>query len=218
MLIGLLILCIVAFLIGSFPTGYLIGRLKGIDARKHGSGNVGATNIFRLLGAVPALITLLIDAAKGYFAVTALYTLGVLFLMLDYTPFAFIPENAGRVTLGLCAIAGHVWSIFLCWKGGKGVATSIGIFLGLDPLLAGIALAAFVLATLITRYVSVGSLIGATAIMVGVLALQRPVPLIIFSFVASAFVFLRHRENIKRLRAGKELKIAFPRIETKRSD
>jgi acyl phosphate:glycerol-3-phosphate acyltransferase len=187
---------LIAYLSGSIPAAYVAGRLaRGIDLREHGSGNLGATNVYRLLGWKIALAVLLFDAAKGALPVLLLPR------MVETTSPA-----AWAIAYGIAAIAGHVRPVFLLWQGGgKGVATAAGVFLALAPLslLAVTVLFAAILWT--TGYVSLGSLASAAALPLAVL-LERGVrsPVLPVSVAVALFVFWTHRANIGRLRRGEE--------------
>jgi glycerol-3-phosphate acyltransferase PlsY len=187
---------VVAYLVGSIPAAYLAGRLmRGIDLREHGSGNLGATNVARVLGWKVAIPVFLFDVAKG--------ALPVLFLPRAVETTSPV---AWAIAYGSAAIAGHVRPVFLLWQGGgKGVATAAGVFLALAPLslLAVTVLFAAILWT--TGYVSLGSLAGAAALPLAVL-LERGVhsPVVPVSAAVALFVFWTHRANIGRLRRGEE--------------
>lgn len=196
---GMLVLAlVVAYLSGSFPTAYLVGRANKIDLRKVGSGNLGATNVFRTLGWKWGLLVYFVDLLKGLLPVLLLPSLAG---VADGWPWG--------VVFGVLAIMGHVKPIFLMGKGGgKGVATASGVFLALAPLAAACALVAFTIVVALTRYVSLGSLVGAAVLPV-VLAWQAHgvTPLVVVSAAVSAFVFWTHRENIGRLRRGEERRV-----------
>jgi glycerol-3-phosphate acyltransferase PlsY len=190
------ILIALSYLIGSIPAAYLAGKLlRGIDLREHGSGNLGATNVYRVLGARPAIAVLLADVLKG--AIPVLVFPGI--------------TDAGRpdlwaIAYAVAAIAGHVRSIFLLMRGGgKGVATAAGAFMSLAPLPSLIALGIFVVVLFAWGYVSLGSLSAATALPI-VIALREGVqsPLFAVSAITAGFVFWTHRANIARLRSGEE--------------
>jgi glycerol-3-phosphate acyltransferase PlsY len=190
------VLVVLAYLVGSIPAAYLAGKLtRGIDLREHGSGNLGATNVYRVLGGRTAIIVFLADVLKG--AIPVLVFPGI--------------TDAARpdlwaVAYALAAIAGHVRSIFLLWRGGgKGVATAAGAFMSLAPLPSVVALAIFVVVLLAWGYVSLGSLSAATVLPI-VIALREGVhsPLFAVSAVVAVFVFWTHRANIGRLRRGEE--------------
>jgi glycerol-3-phosphate acyltransferase PlsY len=182
----------VAYLIGSIPTGLLLGKAYGIDVRKEGSGNIGATNLYRTVGRKVGIITLIGDCLKGL--------LPVLLVKLSSLP----PEFAAWV--GLAAFCGHVFSIFLKFKGGKGVATALGVFLALAPLAVAIAIALFAVLMFLWRYVSLGSIAAAAAMPLAVYFLGGSRTLTIVTFVISLIIIIRHHENIGRLLSGNESK------------
>jgi glycerol-3-phosphate acyltransferase PlsY len=195
-----------AYVCGSFPSAYLAGRLlKGVDLRTIGSGNLGATNVYRELGTVPALVVLLMDALKGGLPVAILPgLLGTGFRSAEGTAW-------WGIAFGAAAIVGHAKPIFLLWKGGgKGVATAAGVFVALSLTPALIAIAAFVAAVAITRYVSVGSIVGAAALPVAQFLAGGVTPVFYASLPIAAFVVWRHRTNIQRLRTGTEPRFGRP--------
>jgi glycerol-3-phosphate acyltransferase PlsY len=185
-----------SYLIGSIPAAYLAGKLtRGIDLREHGSGNLGATNVYRVLGPKIALVVLLADALKGAVPVLA-------FPAMTAAPRA----DLWAIAYAVAAIAGHVRSIFLLWRGGgKGVATAAGAFMALAPLPSLVALGIFVIVLLARGYVSLGSL-SAAAVLPVLIGLREGMrsPLFVVSAVVAAFVFWTHRANIGRLRRGEE--------------
>ena len=193
---------VIAYVVGSIPTAFLVGRANGIDLRTVGSGNLGATNVFRTLGWKWGLTVYIADMLKGAL------------------PVLWLPPIAGvalgwpwGVAVGLAAIVGHVRPVFLLGKGGgKGVATASGVFLVLAPLPASCAMLAFALVVAASRYVSLGSLIGAVVLPLVLLAQERALtPLVLVSMSVAAFVFWTHRENIGRLRRGEERRIGRTR-------
>jgi glycerol-3-phosphate acyltransferase PlsY len=189
---------VLAYVIGSVPTGYLIGKIfRGIDIREHGSGNIGATNTLRVLGKPAGVTALVLDVAKGFVAVTALAAIAA----SGRSP---VTLPMMQVLLGIAAIAGHNWTVFLKFRGGKGVATSAGVFLGITWLPVLIAAAVFTVIVLSTRIVSVGSMSAAVALPVAMLALGSEREFVVFGIVAAALVLVRHSSNIKRLLRGKE--------------
>ena len=195
-LLGLLI----AYLAGSFPTAYLVGRAKGVDLGRMGSGNYGATNVFRTLGGGPASLALVVDVAKGF--------LPVALLPRWLTPSGLGPGTFA-VLLAVAAVLGHVFSIFLRFRGGKGVGTAAGAFLALSPWSILVAAAAWLVVLAWRRIVSLASLVGALALLASVVALHArdwPVtwPLVALTAFLCAFVFWTHRENIGRLARGEE--------------
>lgn len=193
---------VLAYLCGSFPSAYLAGRLvKGFDLRTRGSGNLGATNVYREIGALAAVVVLLLDAAKGWVAVALVPR------WLDAGSSAWIP-----VALGAAAIAGHAKPVFLLWRGGgKGVATGGGVFLALVPPAVAISAAAFAVVVAITRYVSLGSLAAAAAMPTAIYFFRGPESAVFqASLVIAAFVIWSHRVNIGRLMRGEERRIGRP--------
>ncbi|MPL60331.1 Glycerol-3-phosphate acyltransferase [bioreactor metagenome] len=184
----------IAYLIGSIPNGLVVGRLVGgVDLRKFGSKNIGATNAFRVLGPWPALVVFLTDAAKG---VAGVYLGGYLL----GTPLALL---AG----GIASIAGHNWSIFLGFKGGRGVATGLGVIAMLSPKVTIVVFAIWALIVYFTRYVSLGSIVAAAFVPVMMWLFGEITEFLIFGIIAALFVIARHRPNIERLLKGEELKI-----------
>lgn len=213
MLIAELILaCVLAFMIGSIPTGFIAGKMRGIDVRQHGSGNIGATNILRLLGKKWGICVLLIDALKGFFVVT-LFSSWFFSYTSALSPSIAIerswPHEIFHVVLAAFVIAGHVLSVFLCFKGGKGVATTLGVLFGIDWLVAIIAIVVFGVVIYFSRYVSLGSLLGITSATIASLVLQRPASSVIFILFAAIIIWIRHRDNIARIRNGTERKLSF---------
>jgi glycerol-3-phosphate acyltransferase PlsY len=204
-------LAVFAFLLGSIPTGYLVGRSRGIDIRKSGSGNIGATNVFRTLGKGPGIFVFVCDALKGLAAV--LLSRALLGSAWLPDPAGFSPATAG-ITAGIAAILGHNFTPWLGFKGGKGIATSAGVLLGLMPMAMLGALAAWLILFRTTRYVSVASMAAAVSLPLttGALVLFGGLDpaLLWFSVAAAALAIWRHRSNIARLRAGTE-----SRVETK---
>jgi len=191
----------ISYLIGAIPTSYIIAKLlKGIDIREFGSGNVGATNLMRVVGKVPGVIGLLLDVLKGVLPV-------VLLAGLFYRQGIAVSEPLFKVILALCVVSGHIWTIFLKFKGGKGVATTIGVFLGLAPLITFFGLVIWLVVALIFRYVSLGSLAMATSLPILMALFNRPVEYTILSVVLCIFIYYRHRQNIRRLLDGTEYKI-----------
>ena len=196
----------VSYLIGAIPFSFLLGKARGVDLRQEGSGNLGATNAFRVLGAKLGLITLVTDMAKGAVAVA----LG-----------AWLGGGEWPLFCGLAAIAGHNWPIYLNFRGGKGVATSGGVFLCLLPLASLTALLAFLGVFAATRIVSLGSLVAAVVLSVAAVVqhLIRPdgsatLPRVAFALFGATLVILRHRGNIRRLMRGEEKPVIKKRGET----
>ena len=184
--------CAAAYLLGSIPTGLLLGKAYGIDVRKEGSGNIGATNLYRTVGRKVGVMTLIGDCLKGMLPVMAAHYAA--------------PSADLAAWVGLAAFCGHVFSAFLRFKGGKGVATALGVFLALSPLAVVISLAVFLGLMLKWRYVSLGSVSAAAVMPLAVVALGGGRVLTAVTVVISAIVIIRHRENIQRLLAGTENK------------
>jgi glycerol-3-phosphate acyltransferase PlsY len=186
---------VAAYLVGAVPVGYLIARLFGVtDIRRHGSGNIGASNVLRTAGRLAGIATLLGDIVKGYVGVA----------LAGWIDGGAPPALAvGAVA----AVVGNCWSIFLGFRGGKGVATGLGALLRLTPLATLAALPVFLVVVITTRFVSLGSLLGAVCVPFGALALGAPRPAVAGAVAVAAIVVLRHRENIARLRAGTERRL-----------
>jgi acyl phosphate:glycerol-3-phosphate acyltransferase len=186
---------ILAYLIGSISFSYLFGRmLKGIDIRKHGSGNAGATNTLRVLGVGPAVTVLILDVAKGVAAVWLPVWLGQ-------------DELWFQVLCGIAVIIGHNWPVYFGFKGGKGIASTIGVMATLALTPALVAGAAAIIAIAVTRYVSLGSLLFTAIMPVMILMLDGPLPVLLISLLVAVFAFVRHRSNISKLMKGQENKL-----------
>lgn len=179
-----------AYLLGSIPTGLLLGKLYGIDVRKEGSGNIGATNLYRTVGRKVGIITLIGDCLKGLLPVLLAWKLGLLEPM--------------QAWVGLAAFCGHVFSVFLLFKGGKGVATALGVYLALAPLAVLGALAVFILLVAIWRYISLGSIVAAAAMPLIIFFRPHSNELLVATALISAIVIIKHHTNISRLLAGTE--------------
>lgn len=199
-MVRILLAIAAAYAIGSIPTSYLMGRLKGIDVRKEGSGNVGATNVLRTVGKLPALITLILDILKGVLAVTFVAS----FFYYRGMPVNF---NGLRALLGISVIAGHNWSIFLRFKGGKGVATSLGVLAVLLPEATAAAAAVFLIVLAITKYVSLGSILLSITVPIVAALMGEDIEYILLAVTICILISYRHKSNIKRLMAGTENKI-----------
>jgi len=192
-----------AYLIGSIPFGYLAGRvLKGVDIRKHGSGNVGATNVFRVVGKLPGIAVLLLDILKGYIAVTILV---VLFSRANLP----VGENTFKILFGLACVLGHNWTIFLKFKGGKGVAATVGVLIGLAPAAIAAWAVIWFLVFIATRYVSLSSLAASVLAPLCALLFKEPKESVILITALSILIIYRHRSNIKRLLKGEEPKLSL---------
>jgi glycerol-3-phosphate acyltransferase PlsY len=189
---------LIAYLAGSIPSAYLAGKFRGVDLRQHGSGNLGATNVVRVLGPRIGAVVFIVDLLKGFLPV---------YFLPRYTE--TLQPELWALVYGVAAIFGHVKPIFLLWKGGgKGVATASGVFLALALVPMMIAEVAWIGVFYFTRYVSLASLVGAAVLPIAILALYREPqsPVFIASVIIAVFVFWTHRANIGRLRRGEEHK------------
>jgi glycerol-3-phosphate acyltransferase PlsY len=192
--------CISAYLIGSIPTGYLMTRIfSGVDIRSAGSKNVGATNVYRVAGKVPGVLTLIIDILKG-----ALVVIVVAPLCFNHIP--EVDEIFFRTLLGLIAVCGHIWSLFLKFKGGKGVAATIGVTGALAPMPLALSLAVWLGVFIPTKYVSLGSLFFGASLPIFCLIFNEPFYVTIFCVIICAMNTYKHKENIARLLKGVENK------------
>jgi glycerol-3-phosphate acyltransferase PlsY len=189
-----LLLLTLGYLLGSMPNGYLAGRwLKGIDLRQCGSGSTGATNVLRNVGKGPALVVFLLDVGKGALAVLLAKSMGL--------------NDWVQVLAGLAALAGHIWPVWLGWKGGKAVATGLGMFLGLAWPVGLACFGLFMAVISISRIVSLSSVVAAIGLPVLMLISGGSSAYLVVSLVASVLVLWRHRSNIERLIAGTEPRI-----------
>jgi glycerol-3-phosphate acyltransferase PlsY len=187
-----ILLVIAAYFLGSIPTGLLLGKVFGVDIRTTGSGNIGATNVYRTLGKKVGVLTLAGDCLKGLIPVLAMKFLGFPDLWIALA--------------GLAAFLGHVYPVFLGFKGGKGVATALGVFLGISPLAVLLSLVIFLLVVWKWRYVSLASITAAAVVPVFIIVIEhKSIPTLLAVIVAS-IVIQKHRDNIERLKAGTENK------------
>ena len=203
--------CIGGYLLGSIPSAVWIGKKYfNIDVRQHGSGNAGATNVFRVLGKKAGIIVLSMDILKGYFA----GMLGILFQALYVHP-DWNPSHLVNVQLmiGLCAVIGHLVPIFAGFKGGKGIATLGGLIIALNPVIAALAIGIFLVTLFATRFVSLGSMLGGISVPVLFVSIfgqnqpeYRQPTVIIFTLAIAVLVVVTHRKNINRLIHGCENK------------
>ena len=188
-----LLVLAIAYLLGAIPFGYLLVKLKtGADVRAKGSGNIGATNVMRTSGRAAGIATLLLDIGKGYLAV---------WIASRVTGGDWLVMSAAALTV----MAGHAFPVFLRFQGGKAVASFVGAFLCLTPWALAIEVIVFVGVVAWTRYISLGSIVGAATFPLAVwLVAKAPIPALAASVIAGAFVIYRHRSNIDRLRSGTE--------------
>ena len=196
-----------AYLVGAIPFGFLIAKFfKGVDVREHGSGNIGATNVGRVLGRKWGVLALVLDIGKG-FGPASLVALA----MGEFSIGGACPSTS-VILCGAAAICGHIWPVYLRFRGGKGVATSCGVLLYLEPIGTLIAVAVWVATVLIWRYVSLGSILAAATLVIYVLVMGprrggNAVPIIVFAILMAALVVIRHRSNIGRLLKGTENRV-----------
>lgn len=184
-------LLLASFLLGSIPFGLIVGKLWGsVDVRKYGSGNIGTSNVMRTVGKGAAVCVLVLDVLKGALPVMAA-------LSLDAADWVV-------AAAGLAAVGGHIWSFFLKFQGGKGIATTLGVVWALDPRLAGALVLTWLLVLFVTRFISVASLAAALVLPVYTWLFGHGVEYVINGAIIALIVFWRHRSNIQRLRAGTE--------------
>lgn len=181
-----------SYLIGSIPTAYIVGKLNKIDIRQHGSGNVGATNVYRVLGKKWGSITFIFDFLKGFIP--------------TYISLKFFQNPYMIMLVGALSIIGHIFTLFLSFKGGKGVATSTGVFMVITPYTLILALMVFLIFTALTGYVSVGTLTATFAFLITSLLSSINTEYKLMIIMVSLAIFITHIPNIKRLLKGEELK------------
>lgn len=199
-----ILLLLMAYLLGAFPAGLLVGKMvKGIDVRDYGSGNIGASNVWRTMGPLWGVGVFLFDFCKGY--------IPTLLTGRMHTAGAVEVNSWLVVGVGLAAILGHNFSPFLRFKGGKGVATSLGVVYGLSPEAAALGFAVWIVCLAITKYISVSSIVAAIVTSVALLVLHRDLPHVLFALLVALFVIVKHRANMVRVKAGTEPKVSFSR-------
>lgn len=190
-----LALVAVAYVIGALPLSWLVARRSGVDLRTSGSGNVGAANVLRTAGAPAALLALALDAAKGLLAVTCAA--------------GFSASLPVTVAAGVAAVVGHVFPVWLGFRGGKGVATGAGVFVVLAPTALAVAVAVFAATVAATRYVSLGSAVAAVSLVLALASFEAPTPVVAGAVAVAGIVVERHRTNFTRLLAGTERRVGF---------
>jgi len=197
----LILVLLFSYLLGSIPNGYIFGKqFAGKDIRNYGSGNVGATNVARVAGYKVGLLVAILDITKGFLSVY----IAKAFLLPEYS-MAFV------FTAAILAIIGHNWSIFLSFQGGKGVATSVGVILSLFPLSFIVLFIVWIIMIIITKMVSVGSILGAISLPISILFIySSESSYIIFGIIIALLVIFSHRSNIKRILKGNENKMSWP--------
>lgn len=207
MIISYIVGIIISYLIGGIPFGYVIAVAKGIDIRTEGSGNIGATNVGRVLGKKYGLIIFVLDMLKGFIV--------VFFVPAVVSSAVNIPTTTGNllvVLCGFCAVLGHAFPVFLNFKGGKAVATSFGVFIWLVPISIGIAFGVWLITVIVTRYVSLGSMLGSLS-LIGTIIFIVDSPfgnnlyLTAMSVAVAILIVARHTPNIQRIIAGTEKKV-----------
>jgi len=201
---GYIITAIVGYLLGSIPTGFLVAKARGVDIRTVGSKNMGATNVFRTLGKGPGIFVLFVDAAKGFIACFCAAD-GVLKLLHVSNPDPQINHLVG----GIAAVLGHNYTCWLNFKGGKGIATTTGVFLALAPVGVSIAIAVWIIAFVATRYVSIASILAAIALPIGVWFTQESKAVRTIAIILGLLAIIKHKANIQRLLNGTENRIVF---------
>ena len=202
-MLNLSIIILVSYLLGSIPTSIIVSRIhRGIDIRDHGSQSAGATNVYRVLGTVPAIIVLAVDALKGMSAV----------LIISQLSFGDPVSNMIliKILAGVSAVIGHIYPVYVGFRGGKGIGTGLGVLLALIPREVIMALGLFLMVVAVTRYVSLGSLTAAVFILLALvvekyyLGIKVDLELVIACLFLTVLVFYTHRSNIKRLLNGTE--------------
>jgi glycerol-3-phosphate acyltransferase PlsY len=184
---------VVAYIVGSVPFAFLLARRRGIDLRQVGSGNVGASNVLRTSGAPRAVLAMCLDAAKGSVAVVIAN--------------GMTSGTATPVAAGLASVIGHIYPVWLGFRGGKGVATAAGVFAVLTPIAVAIAGAVFVVSVWISRYISVGSMAAAIALALTAVVSHAPQPVVAGAILAALIIMHRHRGNLARVMAGTEHRV-----------
>ena len=187
----LILYIIIGYMFGSVPTALILSKRKNIDIRKHGSGNIGGTNTFRVLGKKAGILVTAIDILKGFIP-----TLIIL----------YFSGETNAVAAGIAASLGHSYSIFAGFKGGKSVATSAGVMIALNPLSILLGIAVFALALFLTKYVSLSSMLAAASVVIYILTMENSVLIKLTTIFLAGFVVFRHHSNIRRLIGGNENK------------
>lgn len=207
--------CVVAYLMGSIPTAVWYGQgFFGVDVRRHGSGNAGATNVFRVLGKRAGTVVMLVDVLKGYTAAMLAALLGYATILTHTDVLTF------KIVFGLLAVMGHLYPVFAQFKGGKGVASLLGMMLAIHPEMALVCIGIFLLVVIASHYVSLGSILAALAfpvlLLLRIFGEQESPLLIVFGFIVFLMVVLTHQKNIGRLLRGQENRTVLIRLRKKR--
>jgi glycerol-3-phosphate acyltransferase PlsY len=211
-ILSYIVVAVVAYLLGSIPTGFLVGKARGIDIRSVGSGNIGAANTFRAIGKIAGIVVLFIDFLKGFAAVEICSLILSFFGITDAAQVIHY-----RIVAGIFVVLGHNYTCWLNFKGGKGIATTGGAYLALAPLAVLYALAAFILGFGLTRYTSVGSMLAALVLGVSVWFTQHDLTLRLITIALCILALLRHRSNIRRLIDGTENRVEFKKRPPKKN-
>jgi glycerol-3-phosphate acyltransferase PlsY len=201
LILGYIVTAVVSYFLGSLPAGFLVARAKGVDIRTVGSGNIGATNVFRTVGKLAGIFVFLVDAAKGYVACAIVGSLSAGW-------FAGSASSAARefypILGGVVAVLGHNYTCWLGFKGGKGIATSAGVLMGLFPGALLVVLGIWILVFALSRYVSLASIVGAFWLPLFVWMFDYSRQCVIVAVVLAVLAILKHKSNIQRLIAGTE--------------
>lgn len=212
-----IIAAVAAYLLGSIPTGYLVAKAKGVDIRSVGSGNIGATNVFRILGKQAGIFVLTVDALKGFLAAWLVPILVLKFL----PPAEQALTQAGlierkewlAIIAGVSAVLGHNYTCWLKFKGGKGIATSAGVLIALFPKAFLVCLAVWLIVFLLSKYVSLASILAAACLPFAAWFFNRSPKMVIVAFLMGALAIYKHRANIQRLMNGTENRIGKKKAE-----
>lgn len=199
-----------AYLLGSIPTGFLVAKARGVDIRTVGSGNIGATNVFRFLGKPAGIFVLFADALKGWLAVVAIRRLVTIFFHLPADP---MTQEWLAICAGVCAILGHNFTCWLNFKGGKGIATSAGVLTALVPVSLLIILGVWVLVFAVTRYVSLGSICASFTLPFAAWITHESPTMIAITSALAILAIYKHKSNIKRLLNGTESRLALKKTQ-----
>ena len=203
-----LLVALIAYLIGSIPTGFLMAKMRGVDIRSVGSGNIGATNVFRILGKGPGVAVLLIDALKGFLPAKFLPALFLHGMSMSSPRYQYLALIAG-----VFAILGHNYTCWLRFKGGKGVATTAGVLIAWVPFAFSIALGSWLLVFGVSRYVSLASIVAAVVLPFAVWGTDGRKFMIYIATMLSLLVIFKHRSNIQRLMEGTENRIGKKKVQ-----
>jgi glycerol-3-phosphate acyltransferase PlsY len=204
---GYILTVLVAYLLGSIPTGFLVAKARGVDIRSVGSGNIGATNVFRILGKPAGIFVLLMDALKGAVAVAL-----ASWVFSEWFRASVNEREAAEILASICAVLGHNYTCWLYFKGGKGIATSAGVLAALVPQAFLIILAIFIIVFAVTRYVSLGSICASFALPFASWLTGKSPTLIAVTGAMGALAIYKHKANIKRLLNGTESRVGAKKV------